>query len=292
MFYQASNFNQPLNSWDVSQVTDMSQMFYLASVFNQSLNSWNTTNLKTTYIMFAFATNFNGNISNWDTHNVTTMAYMFDVASNFNGDISLWNTSKVTSMANMFALDIAFNQSIGNWDTSQVTSMTYMFYNSTFDQNISKWNVTKVTDMSFMFNGAKLSTINYNALLFGWSSEIVKNNVPFDAGNSIYSNCSGIDGITSHNILTGTYNWTIIDGGSIACNTCTYSGSGVWIIQVSDNCTINTQTINNTINVNGTGGYLFVNGTVLAKSISMTPSIFNGNFMVRILIGKTFGVFK
>lgn len=84
----------------------------------------------------------------------------------------------------------------------------------------------------------------------------------------------------------------VSQGNITSNNTCIYPGSGIWVIQVSDNCTIGSQTINNTINVNGTGGYLYVNGTVLAKAISLTPSIFNGNFLVRLFLGKTFGVYK
>ena len=37
MFYKASAFNQPLDNWDVSSVTDMAAMFYAASAFNQNL---------------------------------------------------------------------------------------------------------------------------------------------------------------------------------------------------------------------------------------------------------------
>ena len=35
LFDGAINFNQPLNNWDVSNVTNMSGMFYCATSFNQ-----------------------------------------------------------------------------------------------------------------------------------------------------------------------------------------------------------------------------------------------------------------
>ena len=40
MFLGAVLFNQPINSWDVSNVTNMSYMFYNAARFNQPLNDW------------------------------------------------------------------------------------------------------------------------------------------------------------------------------------------------------------------------------------------------------------
>ena len=43
MFYRAESFNQPLK-WNVSNVTDMKRMFHRAESFNQPLNNWNVSN--------------------------------------------------------------------------------------------------------------------------------------------------------------------------------------------------------------------------------------------------------
>ena len=43
MFNKAENFNQPLNNWNVSNVTDMRSMFREATNFNQPLNVWNVS---------------------------------------------------------------------------------------------------------------------------------------------------------------------------------------------------------------------------------------------------------
>ena len=120
MFYNATTFNQPIDSWDTQNVTNMNSVFYLASVFNQPIGSW-------------------------DTSKVTNMSNMFNFARVFNLSIGSWNTSNVTNMSQMFTSASAFNQNIGSWNTSNVTAMNEMFYSaSVFNQNISGWNVANV----------------------------------------------------------------------------------------------------------------------------------------------------
>ena len=77
MFSKAKEFDQPLNNWNVSKVTDMSAMFYHAKSFNQSLNNWNVSNVKDMHAMFYFAESFNQFHNNWNVSNVTNMSYMF-----------------------------------------------------------------------------------------------------------------------------------------------------------------------------------------------------------------------
>jgi len=57
MFAGASSFNQPLNNWNVSKVTDMRWMFE-ASSFNQPLNDWNVSNVTDMDHMFVDASSF------------------------------------------------------------------------------------------------------------------------------------------------------------------------------------------------------------------------------------------
>jgi surface protein len=75
--FAGTNFNQPVNNWDVSNITDMNNAFRLAGNFNQPVN-------------------------NWDVSNVTDMSNMFWGASSFNQPLDNWDVSSVTSMSNMF----------------------------------------------------------------------------------------------------------------------------------------------------------------------------------------------
>jgi surface protein len=52
MFQHARSFNQPLENWNVSNVTNMERMFCSASSFNQSLELWNMSKVTKMQRMF------------------------------------------------------------------------------------------------------------------------------------------------------------------------------------------------------------------------------------------------
>lgn len=210
MFFRASTFNQDISAWNVSSVTTMDSMFYSASAFNQDISAWDVSAVTHMGSMFRSALAFNQNIGIWNTSSVTIIGGMFFGASAFNQDIGSWNVSSVTNMPHMFAGASSFNQDISAWDVSSVTSMSSMFLSaSAFNQDIGAWNVSSVATMQNMFSLSALSTANYDALLSGWSSQLLQNNVSFGAGSTQYSKTSQ----GARDILTGTFNWTIHDGG-------------------------------------------------------------------------------
>jgi surface protein len=161
-----SAFNQPLNSWNVSSVTNMRSMFSFCSVFNQNLNSWNVSNVTDMGDMFSYCAAFNGNITSWNTGNVTNMNQMFVSDGAFNQNIGSWNVSNVTNTDRMFQSATSFNQPLNSWNVGKVTSMSGMFAAiNDFNQNIGSWNVSNVTNMSNMFNGSGA----FNQSLNSWN---------------------------------------------------------------------------------------------------------------------------
>ena len=143
LFEDKTNFNSNISNWDVSSVTDMSQMFRNASSFNQNIGSWDVSAVTDMSQMFQNATDFDQDIGSWDVSLVENMRFMFSGASNFNQDI---NTATVTQSSDSYFA----------WDVFNVINMSGMFQNTNeFNGNISKWDVSEVENMSTMFENAK-----------------------------------------------------------------------------------------------------------------------------------------
>jgi hypothetical protein len=176
-FYDYNEFNDPLECWDVGQVTAMDGMFdgYRypdGNFFNQPIGNWNTSKVQN--MVFTF---FNGV---------------------FNQPIGEWDTSKATIMYGMFNGAYSFDQPIDTWDVSQVGDMTYMFsraYN--FNQPIDIWNVSQVYTMQNMFDGANY----FNQCLSTWAEKT------YDFVDTVYmfrsSSCP--DGIDNPNATVGPW---------------------------------------------------------------------------------------
>jgi surface protein len=154
MFTQASNFNQDISGWDVSNVTNVRQLFAFNNAFNQNLNNWTLSSLSDATLMFygAFAYNNGGVTLDWTGKIplLNNMNGMFSAASSFN-QIVLLDTGSVTDMGGVFSSAQVFNQDISSWDFSSVTNVNGMFNNSLFNYDVSSWNITSVTNMRAMF---------------------------------------------------------------------------------------------------------------------------------------------
>jgi len=175
LFFDYKDFNQPIGSWDVSNVTNMEYMFYATS-FNQPIGDWDVSNVTNMTWMF-YTTPFNQPIGDWKVNKVTNMSYMFQ-SSTFNQPIGGWNVSEVTDMSYMFQSS-DFNQPIGGWNVSKVTNMEALFRLGPFNQPIGNWNVGNVTNMALMFDQGfrELSdeSIFFNQDISSWDVSKVTN---------------------------------------------------------------------------------------------------------------------
>lgn len=97
--------NLDLTSWNVSNITNLSNMFYECYEINSI------------------------NLSGWNVSNVRDMSGMFNCCTSLRElDLSGWNTSNVTNMTAMFnKCHLLKKLDLSNWDTSNVFDMTDMF---------------------------------------------------------------------------------------------------------------------------------------------------------------------
>jgi len=220
MFRNCTSFNQPLG-WTTSALQDTQSMFEGALSFNQNIGSWDMSKVTTTALMFSNATSFNNDgsstISNWDLSAVTQAGSMFRFASAFNQNIPDWDLSNSTSMNEMFRDATLFNGTVTNWQTQSMEDARFMFAGTAFDQDVSNWSIASLTNaQGFIFFLTPFSTTNYDLLLdstTGWASQAtIQNNVTL---STMPQYTAGGNAEAGRNILTGTYGWTITDGGPV-----------------------------------------------------------------------------
>ena len=212
MFYGATNFNQEIDGWDVSLVTNANNLFR-DSAFNQNISSWDVSKITNMNRMFR-NTPFNQNISGWTTTSLVNLQATFRETTAFNQDISGWNTSSVTTFNSMFYTATAFNQDVSSWNTASIINMNNMFRGATsFNQSLGSWDLSLVTIMTNMLNNTALSVANYSNTLIGWNNNInTPNSITFDASNLIYNSSGEI----ARDNLTTSKSWSITDSG-LAC---------------------------------------------------------------------------
>ena len=96
------------------------------------------------------------------------------------------------------------------WDMSAVTGMNFMLAGCTnLDVDLSNWDVSSIKNAEGFMAGAGLSTMNYDRILSGWSSQPVQSGVTISFGDTKYSIQSGE---LYRNALLSS-GWVITDGG-------------------------------------------------------------------------------
>ncbi len=187
-----------IESWDVSNATNMEYMFANAVNFNEPIGKWNVSNVLDMSSMFEGAINFNQDISRWRVENVYDMSSMFKNASSFKQNLSSWAAVRLKHKDEMFAgcpinlkdevkkkefrptnkmelkrivedLDV----DLSNISVDLITDFSKLFKNSQREdfRGIEQWNMSGAKDLSYMFEGAQ----NFNEDLSRWDTGRVTN---------------------------------------------------------------------------------------------------------------------
>jgi surface protein len=214
MFYGFTDFNQPIGSWDVSNVSSTRRTFsgkkenLLSNTFNQKIELWNVSKVTDMSGMFAYS-EFNQSIGNWNVSAVINMEAMFINAENFNSDLSRWNVNQVTNMQSMFMNASAFNSDIYLWNIQNVKLMDQMFRSAkSFNHSLGHWNYSGITADGLVnfITDAGLTAFQYDLLLKNLvSNQTIPDQLRLNASGLFYCDDINRQKIASSNalIITG-----------------------------------------------------------------------------------------
>ncbi|WP_295731825.1 BspA family leucine-rich repeat surface protein [uncultured Limosilactobacillus sp.] len=153
-----------LTNWNVSQVTNMSQMFdhtAMSSVGN--LTNWQVDKVTNMADMFANTKLQSvGLLNNWQVNQVADMSGMFlHSAITAIGNLARWQVGNVQDMSRMFEGSALQDLDLTSWNVSQVRDFSYMFFQSALNKigALTHWNVAKATNLTFMFAQTQLPDI-------------------------------------------------------------------------------------------------------------------------------------
>jgi surface protein len=205
--------------WNTALVTNMSGMFTNASAFNQPIGSWNTA-LVTNMSFMLNGTSFNQDISDWDIRKVVNMSSLFAGSAwgtaNYDAALGDWadladvglptGTTANTSQAITAFIDLdegvigVTSNGHGLAVGSRVSISGTTNYNGEYT-NIGGDANTFVISKAFVANDAT-GTIQHRR----------SRSIAASFGANKYS--AGAP-TTARGVLTGTYLWTITDGGQV-----------------------------------------------------------------------------
>jgi len=131
MFWGAGNFNNggspSISGWETSGITDMQRMFRDAVAFNQPIGTWdvsNVTNMFDAFYSEGSAMAFNQDIGNWNTSKVTNITNMLGRCTSFDQDLSNWTVTGVTAATNFMFLSTLstenYDRTLSGWSSQAV----------------------------------------------------------------------------------------------------------------------------------------------------------------------------
>ena len=188
------NMNDDITKWDVSNVTDMSNMFdtNVTYYFNRDIGNWNTSKVENMDGLFFSNQKFNQDISKWNVDKVKNyksfakgsplckagnMCFLPSMLSNTYACTGKYpkafaNSSDFKTAITNYSYKSCTNTSYGNielWNTSNVTDMSSLGFKGDFNPDISRWDTSKVTGMNQMFADAT----SFNQNIGSWNTSNV-----------------------------------------------------------------------------------------------------------------------
>jgi surface protein len=187
MFFLATAFNQPLDSWDVRKVTAMNSMFQSATAFDQDLGAWRPSR----------CTNF-ANFMASKTLSTANYDALLEGWTDFTG--SGWDTGSITAFADP-----------GGGQVTVTTDAAHGYANN----HVMRITGTTNYDGSYVISSVTATTFRITATFVAtetgtWNATL-QSGVTFSGGSSEYSVGAAT---TARGVLTSApYSWTITDGG-------------------------------------------------------------------------------
>ena len=93
VFENADTFNQDISRWDISKMTDISNMFENTTAFNQDIGNWDTSKVIKMRRTFRGSTTFNQDLTRWCVTSITAEPHQFSLNAPLEGkNKPVWGT--------------------------------------------------------------------------------------------------------------------------------------------------------------------------------------------------------
>lgn len=159
-----------VSKWDVSNVTDFSEMFLECEDFNCDLSKWNVSKGADFSSMFCDCSIFNSDLSKWDVHYANDFSYMFANCEKFDADLSGWKMENSIYAASMFRGCTKFDSDLTKWAPyiKNISDFSWMFEEckNFHGVGVDKWKIKDRAAVHKMFHRSKAAKTGIDQLFF------------------------------------------------------------------------------------------------------------------------------